>query len=179
MNFAGASALSMEDFADYRQDLIIGATLLVSAPLGQYDASKLANIGTNRWSINAEVGFSQVWGAWTVEVAPSVTFFTDNKDFLNGGTVEQAALYAAQGHLIYGFRSGIWLALDGTVYTGASTTVNGVKADNEQSNSRLGFTVALPVDKQNSLKLYGSTGTSSRTGTDYDGLGIAWQYRWQ
>jgi hypothetical protein len=113
-----------------------------------------------------------------VEVAPSVTVFTDNNDFLNGGTLEQEPLYAAQGHLIYGFQSGIWLALDGTVYTGARTTLNGVKQDNEQSNSRLGLTVALPVDRHNSLKLYGSTGTSSRTGSDYDGVGIAWQYRW-
>ncbi|MDH4023497.1 MAG: hypothetical protein OEV14_10245 [Gammaproteobacteria bacterium] len=31
---------------------------------------------------------------------------------------------------------------------------------------------------RNSIKLYGSTGVSSRTGDDYDGLGIAWQYRW-
>jgi hypothetical protein len=53
-----------------------------------------------------------------------------------------------------------------------------VEEDNEQSNTRLGFTVALPVDRYNSVKLYGSTGTSSRTGTDYDGPGIAWRYRW-
>jgi hypothetical protein len=28
------------------------------------------------------------------------------------------------------------------------------------------------------VKLYASSGTSSRTGGDYDGFGIAWQYRW-
>ena len=178
MNFYGAPALSVKDFAGYRQDLIIGGTLVVSAPLGQYDASKLINLGANRWSFKAELGLSKAWGAWTVELAPSVTLFTDNNDFFNGGTLEQAPLYAAQGHLIYGFRSGVWLALDGTLYTGARTTLNGVMEDNEQSNSRLGLTVALPVDRQNSVKLYGSTGTSSRTGSDYDGLGIAWQYRW-
>ena len=178
VNFYGAPAVSLKDFAGYQQDLIIGATLAVSAPLGQYDSSKIVNIGTNRWSVKAELGFSKEWGAWTVELAPSVTVFTDNNDFLNGGTIEQAPLCAAQGHLIYGFQSGIWLALDGTVYTGARTTFNGVKEDNEQSNTRLGFTVALPVNRYNSVKLYGSTGTSSRTGAEYDSLGIAWQYRW-
>ena len=178
VNFLGAPAISLKDFAGYRQDLIVGATLLVSAPLSQYDSSKIVNIGTNRWSFKAELGISKEWGAWTVEVAPSITVFTDNNDFLNGGTIEQDPLYAAQAHLIYGFQSGIWLALDGTIYTGARTTFNGVEQDNEQSNTRLGFTVALPVDRYNSVKLYGSTGTSSRTGSDYDGLGIAWQYRW-
>ena len=178
VNFLGAPALSLKEFAAYRQDLIIGGTLLLSMPLGQYDSSKVVNIGTNRWSLKAELGLSKEWGAWTVELAPSITVFTDNNDFLGGGTIEQEALYAAQGHLIYGFQSGIWLALDGTIYTGARTRVNGVQQDNEQSNTRAGITVALPVDRWNSVKLFASTGTSSRTGTDYEALGIAWQYRW-
>ena len=88
MNFYGAPALSVKDFAGYRQDLIIGGTLVVSAPLGQYDASKLVNLGANRWSFKAELGLSKAWGAWTVELAPSVTLFTDNNDFFDGGTLE-------------------------------------------------------------------------------------------
>ena len=44
-----------KEFAGYRQDLILGASLQVSAPLGQYDADKLVNIGTNRWSIKPEL----------------------------------------------------------------------------------------------------------------------------
>ena len=38
-----------KEFADYKQDVIVGASLQVSAPLGQYDDSRLINIGTNRW----------------------------------------------------------------------------------------------------------------------------------
>jgi hypothetical protein len=38
--------------------------------------------------------------------------------------------------------------------------------------------VALPVNRHNSIKLYGSTGVSTRTGSDFDVVGIAWQYRW-
>ena len=50
VNFYGAPALSMQEFASYRQDLLIGASIQVSAPVGQYDSSKVVNIGTNRWS---------------------------------------------------------------------------------------------------------------------------------
>jgi hypothetical protein len=32
--------LSVKDFAHYRQDLIVGVSIQVSAPLGQYDDSK-------------------------------------------------------------------------------------------------------------------------------------------
>ena len=83
-----------------------------------------------------------------------------------------------QGHIIYGFQSGIWLALDGTYFTGGRTTVNGVRADNLQTNTRAGLTLALPVDRYNSVKFYASTGTSTRTGSEYNAVGIAWQYRW-
>jgi hypothetical protein len=178
MNFYGAPALSVKEFADYRQDLIIGASLQVGAPFGQYDASKLINIGTNRWSFKPELGISKAWDSWTVEVAPAVTFYTDNNDFENGGTLAQEPLYSVQGHLIHAFRSGVWLALDGTYYSGGRTTVNGVRENNLQSNTRMGLTVALPVDRSHSVKIYASTGTSSRTGSDFNGIGIAWQYRW-
>ena len=49
VNFYGAPALSMDEFADYQQDLIVGASLQVSAPLGEYDSDKLVNLGNNRW----------------------------------------------------------------------------------------------------------------------------------
>jgi len=178
MNFYGAPALSMKEFADYRQDLIIGASLQVSAPLGQYDDTKLINIGNNRWSFKPQLGVSKAWGAWSVEVAPGVTFYTDNNDFNMGGTLAQAPLYSVQTHVVYGFRSGIWLALDGTYYTGARITVNGVSTATLQTNTRTALTLALPVDRHNSVKIYASTGTSTRTGAEFNGVGIAWQYRW-
>ncbi|MGC1858995.1 MAG: transporter, partial [Pseudolabrys sp.] len=71
VNLFGAPALSVKEFANYQQDLIIGVSLQVSAPLGQYDNSKLLNLGNNRWSIRPELGISKAWGPWTLEVAPS------------------------------------------------------------------------------------------------------------
>jgi len=46
----------------YQQDLIVGVSFQVSAPLGQYDNSKLLNLGNNRWSFKPELGFSKAWG---------------------------------------------------------------------------------------------------------------------
>lgn len=178
VNLYGAPALSFREFPGYRQDVIIGASLQVSVPVGQYDDTKLVNIGTNRWAFKPELGISKSWGTWTVDMAAAVALYTDNTDFLGGGTVSQEPLYAVQGHVVHGFRSGIWVALDGTYYWGGETTVNGVTGDTLRKNTRVGVTVALPVDRQNSVKLYGSTGVSTRTGDEYDGLGIIWQYRW-
>jgi hypothetical protein len=178
VNLLGAPALSVKEFASYKQDLIVGVSLQVFAPVGQYDDSKLLNLGSNRWSFKPELGLSKAWGPWTFEIAPSVTFFTDNRDFFVGNTFSQAPIYAVQGHILYNFQSGIWMALDGLYFAGGRTALNGVKSDNEQANSRVGATLALPIDRYNSLKLSASTGVTTRTGSQFSAVGVAWQYRW-
>lgn len=178
VNLLGAPALSAKEFASYQQDLIVGVSLQVSAPLGQYDSTKLLNLGGNRWSFRPELGISKAWGPWTVEFAPSVTFFSDNTDFFGGNTFSQSPIYAVQGHVIYTFQSGIWMSLDGHYFAGGRTALNGAKSDNEQAITRAGLTLALPIDRQNSLKLSASTGITTRTGSELTAVGIAWQYRW-
>jgi hypothetical protein len=178
VNFYGAPALSLEQFAHYKQDLIIGTSLQVSAPGGQYDSDKLVNIGTNRWSFKPEFGISKALGPLTVELVPSVTLFTNNNDFFGGQHLAQDPLYAVQGHLVYYFDFGAWVALNSTYYTGGRTTVNDVQNDDRQENVRLGITVALPLGRHFSLRLYGSSGVYTRTGTNFDAAGLALTYRW-
>ena len=103
---------------------------------------------------------------------------TDNDNFFGGKTLKQDPIYSVQGHLVYHFGSGVWGALDGTYYTGGRTTLDGVRGDDLQENVRVGVTFTLPVDRHNSIKLYGSTGVFTRTGSDFNAVGIAWQYRW-
>lgn len=178
VNLYGAPALSLKEFADYKQDVIVGASLLVSTPGGQYDSSRLLNIGTNRWSVRPEVGISKALGPVTLELATGVTLYTDNGNFLGGKTLERDPIYSVEGHLVYNFGRGAWGAVDGTYYTGGRTTVAGVSGNDRQENVRVGVTLALPVDRHNSIKLYGSVGAYTRTGTDFDAVGIAWQYLW-
>jgi hypothetical protein len=177
VNLYGAPALTAKEFAGWEQDLIIGASFRVVAPWSQYDDSKLVNIGTNSWSFKPQVGISKAIGPWTLEGTAAVTFFTDNNDFFGGNTLSQAPLYSLQGHLIYGFRSGIWTSIDATYFMGGRTTVNGVLNSDLQQNWRIGGTFALPVNRANSIKFYASKGVSARTGDSYDLIGAAWQYR--
>jgi hypothetical protein len=177
INFYGAPALTLKEFAGWVQDLIIGASLRVNTPWGQYDDSKLVNIGTNTWSFKPQVGISQAIGPWTLEATAAATFFTDNHDFFGGHTLSQDPLYSLQGHVIYGFPSGIWASVDATYFVGGRTSINGVLNSDLQQNWRVGATLAFPVDKYNSIKFYASKGVSARTGDSYDLIGVAWQYR--
>ncbi|MBN8507249.1 MAG: transporter [Burkholderiales bacterium] len=178
VNLYGAPALSLKEFAAYQQDLIIGASLAMSVPTGQYDSSKLVNIGMNRYSFTAEVGASKAMGLWTLELAGGATFYTDNDDWFNGNTRSQAPLYTVHAHAIYNFPAGLWASLDATWLGGGRTTVNGVRNSDLQQNWRVGGTLTVPLNVRNSIKLYASSGVSSRTGNDYDLVGIAWQVRW-
>ena len=178
VNFYGAPALTLPEFKSYEQDLIVGASLQVSVPAGQYDDTKLVNIGTHRWFFKPELGVSKALGPWTLEFTTAATLFTDNNDFFNGNRRSQDPLYSFQGHAIYNFSSGIWGSLDATYFTGGRTTLDGTLNNDLQQNWRLGGTLAFPVDAHNSVKLYVSSGVSARTGNSFDLIGIAWQYRW-
>jgi hypothetical protein len=178
VNLYGAPALLFKEFQQYQQDIIIGVSLLVTAPLGQYDSSKLVNIGTNRWSFKPELGISKTLGRWTLESAAGVMFFTNNNSFMGRKTREQDPVYSVQGHVIYNFRSGVWAGLDGTYYAGGTTSIDGARGDDILRSWRIGATVAIPFDIRNSIKLYCSTGVQTRSGGNFDIVGIAWQYRW-
>jgi hypothetical protein len=172
----GGPALSMPEFADYTPGFILGASVSVTAPLGEYDSSRLLNVGTNRWSVKPELGFSQTFGPVTLELAPSVTFYTENNDFV-GHKLTKEPIYAVQGHVIYHTRIGFWAAVDGTYYGGGRESIDG-KQGSEKEHARVGATLAFPIGKYNSLKLYGSAGATPRFGGDFVTGGIAWQLRW-
>jgi hypothetical protein len=178
MNLYGAPALSIKEFKNFRQDTIVGFTVKVTAPLGAYDSEKLLNIGTNRWSIKPEVGVSKAIGRWTLEGAAGGFFYTDNTDFDNGKTRKQDPVYAAQAHAIYSFRNQAWASVSTTYFTGGRTSIDGIESDDLQRNWRTGLTLTYPLNRHHSIKLFGNSGVSTRTGTDYDALGVAWQYRW-
>jgi len=94
VNLVGAPALSVREFRRYKRDLVIGASVQLSVPSGDYDSSKAINLGTNRWSIRADFGFSKAFGALTLDVTASGAFYSDNRNYFGGKTLSQSPLFA-------------------------------------------------------------------------------------
>ena len=185
VNFYGAPALSFQEFENYEQDVIIGGRFTVWAPIGQYDDEKLVNLGSHRWSFTPELGISKSWAPFILELSARTSFFTDNHDFLRdfpatGDRHErsQRPIYAAEAHAIYAFKRGPWGSIDFTYYGGGTTSIDGNSLGNPESNVRLGGTIAIPVNRYNSIKLYGSTSLWSQNGGAFDLIGVVWQVRW-
>ena len=178
VNFYGAPALTLRDYPAYKQDLVIGASVQVTPPWGQYDPSRVVNLGTNRWSIKPDVGFSKSFAPFTIDLTAGVTVFSRNDDYFGGQALDQAPIYSVQTNVSYDFAGGIWAALGATFYRGGRTTVNDTPKDNALSNARMGLTIAVPIDRYYAVKFNASSGISTRTGTNFDTVGLVLQYRW-
>jgi hypothetical protein len=62
VNLKGGPAMPPQKFVKWKQKVLLGASLKVVAPTGQYDPTKLINWGTNRWAFKPEFGYSERWG---------------------------------------------------------------------------------------------------------------------
>jgi hypothetical protein len=177
-NLYGAPAMDLKGFAAYRQKTNLGLSLAAALPLGEYDPTKLINLGSNRFSLKPEIGLSHLLGKWTLEIYGGVWLFTDNDDFYGGKTREQAAIGSLQIHVLYTFKPRLWVAVDGNFYSGGRTTVDGVANLDLQKNSRLGTTFSYPLGPRQSLKIALSRGAYTTVGADFTSLVVGYQYLW-
>ena len=179
VNLLGGEALAPAEFARSRRPTIVGVSLQIVAPVGQYYSDKLINLGTNRWQFKPEIGVSRAVGRWTIDGYTGVWLYTTNDAFFPGSSTRtQDPLFSVQAHASYTLRPRLWFALDGTWYAGGTTTVNGVTNVDRQSNSRIGGTFSLPLTARQSLKVSYSTGATTRFGGDFNTAAIAWQLSW-
>ena len=178
INFIGAPALKPREFVKYKQSTVVGASITISAPVGQYDPSLRVNLGANRWFFRPEIGISRTQGRWNLEAYGSVTFFTDNKRYLQTSTLSQAPIGALQGHVAYTFKPGLWAAFDTVFFGGGRTSIDGLKRNDLLSNTRYGATFSAPISRQHSIKVFFHDGLVTRIGSDYKTLGVAYQFGW-
>ena len=180
VNLKGGPPMEVPEFHKWHQKTLIGLSLKVVAPTGQYDPTKLINWGANKWAFKPELGYSQRWGKVVLDAYLGVWFFTPNDSYITGrNELTQAPIGAFEGHLSYDWKTRTWVSLDGNFWFGGETSLNGVSnIDTRQTSSRVGVTGSLRLDKHQSLKLSYSNGAYARFGGDYNNLSVAWQWSW-
>jgi hypothetical protein len=176
----GAPAASIAQIAKAPRRTILGTSLTVVAPTGQFFPDRLINLGTNRWSFKPEFAVSQPMGQkWLLDVYSALWLFTANDSYYPGTFHRtQAPMGAFQAHLSYNFTRKTWAAFDATYYVGGTSTIQGIENNDRQSNSRVGATLALPVGQRHSVKLAVSRGAIVRFGANFTTLSVGWQTAW-
>ena len=178
MNLIGSPAMQPKEFAAYKPRTVVGTSITVIAPTGQYDPARLINLSSHRWSFKPEIGISKPVGRWILELAGGAWLFTANHDFFGGVLREQKSLLSIQGGAIYTLRRRMWISGNATFYTGGSSIVNGILNKDRQKNSRVGATFSLPLNQQQSLKIAWAKGVTTRIGGNLNSIVIGWQYTW-
>jgi len=177
---AGAPAMTLQQFAKAPRRPIVGASLMVAAPTGQYSPQRFINLGTNRWAFKPEVAISYPLAErWLLDAYAGLWLFTTNESFYPGTAVKtQAPLGALQVHLSYSLSPKAWAAFDATWYGGGQASVGGVPTGTSQSNSRIGATLAFPVGSRHGIKVAWSRGAIVRFGANFTTVSIGWQTAW-
>ncbi len=180
MVLIGGKAMGVSEFVKQQpKKFKLGVSFRFRPPLGQYDNTKLINLGANRWAFKTAVAASYtIKKKLTFEGHLLSWFFTENKEFFNGNTISQKPLVAAQLHVSYVFKPGIWLAVSGGTSGLGETIVNGIEQDDLQNNSRYGAAFAYRLSKNHALKIAFTSGVSTRYGSDFSTFLVAYQFMW-
>jgi hypothetical protein len=180
INLKGAPAMDPAGFQALRKSprTVIGASILVQAPTGEYDDDRLLNLGTNRLSIKPAIGMIvPLKPSWLFEIEFGAWFFGDNDDFL-GAIREQDPILSTEMHLVKRIRPGFWASLDANYYTGGETRVGNDFNDDLQRNSRAGLTLVFPVKGRHAIRGSFSTGITTRSGGDFEMYSLSYLYGW-
>lgn len=178
VNVLGSPALGLPEFASYRQRTILGASLQVTIPVGQYDEDRAINLGAHRWAFRPEVAISQAYKRWIFEGSAGAWLFTENGEYFGGSTLAQRPLVFVKGSAIYSFRRNVWASFSYGRATGGETELDGVLRNDLQTNDRIGGTLSMPAGRASSLRVVFTTGVTTRLGADFDSITVAYQHSW-
>jgi outer membrane putative beta-barrel porin/alpha-amylase len=182
VNLKGGPAMRATEFGKWNEKTLLGVSLKVVAPTGQYDPNKLINWGSNRWAFKPEFGFSRRRKHLVLDAYAGVWFYTLNRQSYSvSGPQPQTEnpIGSFEGHLSYDLKPRLWLSVDGNFWFGGLTSLSGIDVlATRQSSSRIGVTASLPLSKHQSVKVSYADGAYVRFGGNYQSVSAAWQYSW-
>jgi hypothetical protein len=182
VNLKGGPAMQLSEFSKWVEKSLIGVSVKVVPPTGQYDPNRLINWGSNRWSFKPEFGYSRRRKHMVLDGYAGIWLFTKNPQaYSPTGPLPQTQnpIGSFESHLSYDLKPRLWVSIDGNFWTGGEASLKG--ADNpatRQTSSRLGVTASAPISKHQSLKVSYSNDLYTRFGGAYRNVSAAWQYSW-
>ena len=186
VNLVGGPSLSAAEFVKTPiSRALLGASVKIVAPTGQYDPTRLINIGSNRWAFKPELGYTGRTGKFVIDAFAGIWLFTANQSF--GATAAnplgsertQDPIGAFELHVSYDVKPRLWVSADINYWHGGRTSVNGVEGSQTlQANSRFGLTGSVPLTRRQSFKISYSDGVIVRIGGNFQVLSVGYQYGW-
>src|SRR5262249_24804633 len=139
LGLVGAPALAAKEYDQHQPGFTLGALGKITIPTSEYDSSRPISLGANRWALQLGAPIVQYFGKSlldpslaSLELTPSVTFFTSNNDPHNANTRTQDPLAKLEGHITRNVGPAFWVSLDALYSRGGETTTDGTRDGNSQ-----------------------------------------------
>jgi hypothetical protein len=182
VNLRGGPSMPIQEMRKWKQKTLLGVSLKVVAPTGQYDPTKLVNWSANRWAFKPEFGYSKRLRSLLLDGYAGVWFYTANPRYYSPPVPKrqtQEPIGSFEGHLSYDVKPRLWFSLDGNFWFGGVTSLTGIaNPATRQTSSRIGATASFPLGKAQSVKVSYNDGAHVRFGGNYQSVSVAWQYSW-
>lgn len=156
----GSPSLSVMEYVQHKPGFQASIATRLFLPTGDYDASRSASLGLNRWSLQASLPISYVLGdtmvdpeLTTFEIRPLVHIFGDNDEpFSGAGVSSKAPIFGVEGHITRNFGNSVWAGLDGYYEIGGETTEDGVAQDDELETLAVGATLGVTFSPEFAMR---------------------------
>jgi hypothetical protein len=177
----GGPALTAAQFDSYTPTTIVGVSFTFTAPTGRYDADKILNLGSDRWSFKPELALSHPFGPehkWQIDAYANAYFYTDNTTYHGREILRQQPLTGLEGHVSYSFNDRLWISSDTRYSFRGATVVDGVDQNNGQQNVIVGSEMQISINSGHSLLVEVAKGVVHRNSPGVVGFAVKYDYTW-
>lgn len=184
INLIGTSKLkSNVDLFNYEPTWTVDAAVMLGVPAGEYESSKLVNMGLNRWFGRFALPIKYHFGVFSpgymgsFELTPSVWFFDENDDFV-GSKLENDPIWQLEAHLTQDFTPSFFGSLDMLYRSGFQSKINGVEIGEELDIGNLGFTLNFTATDNLMIRTSFSSNVFGDNDVDNSVLRMQFVYVW-
>ena len=117
INVLGAKGLMIKDFVRHENSTLVYFQESLTIPTGQYNAEDSVSMGSNQFKLKLGLPIVQRIGPkvegsrMTIEVFPSYSFVSKNKDYL-GLEIEQGGMFVLETHITRDITTNAFISLD-------------------------------------------------------------------
>jgi hypothetical protein len=181
MLLKGGPAMSVPEFNDYEPTTTVGVSFRFTAPTGLYNADRILNLGSDRWSFKPEIALSHPFGPeqkWQLDTYANAYFYTDNTAYHGPEILRQRPLAGLEGHISYSFNDSVWVSLDTRYAFRGTTFIDDVDQHNAQQNVILGSELNVSLNARHSLLFEFAKAVVHQNSPAVVGFSVKYDYTW-
>ena len=170
--------MPVQEMRKWKQKTLLGVSLKVLAPTGQYDPTKLVNWAPTAGPSSLSLAIPNAGASCYSMATPACGSIPLDPRFYSRPVPKpqtQEPIGSFEGHLSYDVKPRFWFSLDGNFWFGGVTSLSGIaNPATHQTSSRIGATASFPVTKTQSIKVSYNDGAYIRFGGNYQSISVAW-----